>query len=140
MSIVDEYRKALYHFKDLAKQNVTISTDFERPEFGKLLKSMASIAKQNGLEIYSCAEKLDLAPYGITAGKCIDEQYIKTAFGLELDLKKDKNQRAKCGCIQSKDIGAYDTCLHGCRYCYAGSLKSGLKNKEQHLLDSPSCP
>ena len=40
-------------------------------------------------------------------------------WAIEVTHAKDKSQRAPCGCVQSKDIGAYDSCLHGCVYCYA---------------------
>ena len=33
--------------------------------------------------------------------------------------EKDKNQREECGCFESVEVGAYNTCLNGCKYCYA---------------------
>lgn len=76
-----------------------------------------------GLELATCAEKVDLAPFGIKHNRCIDPDLIcrlkPELQPLISDLKTDKGQRALCGCITSKDIGTYNTCPHGCAYCYA---------------------
>lgn len=138
ISIVDAYRKAVSNFRLLAQQGITVQTRLCLEPLAKLITAMAEIAAAHGMEIYSCAEAIDLSPYGVHAGKCIDAQYIRQVFGVTVDDSKDKNQRQQCGCVVSKDIGIYDTCLHGCTYCYAGTRQGGSKNRQQHSPDSPS--
>lgn len=77
------------------------------------------------LELATCAEKVDLSQFGILHNCCIDPDLI-CRLKPELrpyiqNLKPDKGQRALCGCITSKDIGTYNTCPHGCVYCYANT-------------------
>ena len=138
ISLVDSYRKASFQFKQLAKQGIYISEEINLSYLEDLIRTFVKISRQNGLEIFSCAETIDLIPWGVSPGKCIDDQYIEQVFGLKVTSIKDKNQRIECGCVQSKDIGIYDTCLHGCKYCYAGTHSAGLKNYEEHQVDSPS--
>jgi hypothetical protein len=71
------------------------------------------------MEIQSCAETRDLSPFGVKAGKCIDDELISRLFGITVSAAKDPGQRKACRCVESRDIGSYDTCLFGCRYCYA---------------------
>lgn len=137
ISIVDNYRKAEQNFRQLAKQGIAVET-VDIAEIGPLLKEVADIAAKNNMEIYSCAEVLDLTPYGIKPGKCIDDEYISQIFGISVSSQKDKGQRPGCGCVQSKDIGAYDTCLHGCAYCYASTMRMAAKNYKLHDDASPS--
>ena len=72
----------------------------------------------------TCAEEVDLAPFGIEQGCCIDGQLIQSLLGTPLQVAKDKNQRPSYGCMASIDIGTYNTCLHRCTYCYANSSQT----------------
>ncbi|MDR2102487.1 MAG: DUF1848 domain-containing protein, partial [Treponema sp.] len=88
------------------------------PEIRELLRAMARIAAEAGMEIQSCAEEEDLAVLGIRAGACLDGELIRELWGIETG-GKDKNQRPRCRCVPSTDIGSYGPCPAGCVYCYA---------------------
>lgn len=96
------------------------------------------IAKEHSIKLETCAEELDLSPYGIEHARCIDKTLIEELSGKKFNIGKDKNQRKLCDCDESIDIGAYDTCLHGCIYCYANSNISSIKrNVKQYNVNSP---
>ena len=103
-----------------------------------LAKNLSQIAGAYNLILESCAEEIELAEEGIQHGKCIDDKLISRLLGKQLSAKKDKNQRQECGCVTSIDIGAYNTCRHGCKYCYANfSRKTVEKNFLIHDKTSP---
>jgi DNA repair photolyase len=141
ISIVDMYRKTKRRLNALAKQGVSI-TMYNGPserEFEELMRTLARTAHENDMDIVSCAEEIALQSYGIRPGKCIDDEYIKDIFDIDVTHKKDKSQRKDCGCVVSRDIGMYDTCIYGCQYCYAtSSFERAKKNREQHNPASPS--
>jgi hypothetical protein len=69
----------------------------------------------------------------------VDDEYIARVFGLDVTHQKDPSQRQVCGCVISRDIGIYDSCLFGCAYCYATSnFERARANHAQHHPDSPS--
>ena len=104
----------------------------------ELAKKMAIIARDYGFIIESCAEDIDLSQIGINHGKCIDDRLISKLVGSNYKIPKDKNQRDVCGCVESIDIGTYNTCLHACKYCYANySQKAVEKNIKDHDKLSP---
>jgi hypothetical protein len=143
ISIVDIYRKAKKRLGQLREQGIAveeIQPNAVPAEVGELLRQLSETARESGMAIASCAEELDLRPYGIEPGKCIDDDYIAQTFGLRLKSKKDASQRDACGCVASKDIGMYDSCLFGCQYCYATSSFAAAKRNysAEHDDDSPS--
>lgn len=96
------------------------------------------IASANGIEVFSCAEKIDLSGCGIKHGSCIDKSIIEEIIGCKIDVSKDKNQRGECGCVESVDVGIYNTCLNGCKYCYANnSEKMVCNNVKKCDVNSP---
>lgn len=134
ISIVDAYNKVTRQVKKLP---IDLQPS-EEPDYG-FVRQLADNSERNGMEIVSCAEDIDLHPYGIRPGKCIDDELIKEVFGIEVSHKKDPNQRKACGCVVSKDIGMYDTCLFGCVYCYATqSFERAKKRHAEHDPHSPS--
>lgn len=87
-------------------------------------------------QLTTCAEPIDLSSYEIRHNQCIDPELISRLAADDpilqmwlFDATKDKGQRNTCGCILSKDIGQYNTCTHGCLYCYATNTPA-LRNKE----------
>ncbi len=137
ISVVDIYRKAAKRLRLLEKQDIYISEP-DREALGDLMKSISSDAQENGMEIRTCAEASGLAFHGIPSGKCIDDQLIRKVFGLDVTHKKDPSQRAACGCVVSRDMGMYDTCLFGCVYCYATT--SFDRSGERHRKHDPASP
>ena len=114
---------------------------FQEPEEEDMrmaAKGLAQIAAKYGLPLYTCAERVNLEECGIRHGACIDKNKIRQLVGYKLDVKKDRGQRKECGCCESIDIGMYDTCIHGCRYCYAtAGCESARKKQKLHDPESP---
>jgi hypothetical protein len=141
ISIADIYRKAGKRLRQLAQQGVEITGYDGKPSrrFDELVRSLVRIAGENGMHIVSCAETIDLRPYGVRPGKCVDDEYIQRVFGLQVTSQKDPSQREACGCVVSRDIGMYETCLFGCQYCYATtSFERARINYDRHDPHSPS--
>ena len=138
ISIVDVYKKAGKRIDEMSKHGIELKTpDMEM--IADIIPSLCAIAHANGMEVHSCAEDIDLQPYGVRPGKCVDDEYIRKVFDIDVVHKKDPAQREACGCVISRDIGMYDSCLFGCQYCYATSSFALAKaNFEKHDPRSPS--
>jgi hypothetical protein len=118
VSIAHIYRKIQKRIRELENEGIEL-LPANHLVLLQLMTSLAGIAGENGMQIRSCADEMDLQGCGIKPGKCVDDELIAGELGLKLDPGKDTCQRKHCGCVQSKDIGMYDSCLFGCVYCYA---------------------
>ena len=127
ISFLDEYR---------SMKNAFCAPNLQ--EVHALAESFSAIAKAHNLPLFTCAEAYDLQAYGIQHGACIDKAAIEAITGTTITTRPDKNQRPACACAASVDIGVYDTCANGCRYCYATWSHSRI---EQHVArHNPQAP
>jgi len=103
-------------------------------------KKLSALNESWGFQLATCSEPISLEQFGIEHNRCIDSELIKRLVPNDVRLHKflynawtDSGQRKHCGCMLSKDIGAYNTCPHGCAYCYANtSVHSALTNYYNH--------
>ena len=121
ISFVDLYSKIQRNARELDIKQMT------NEEMISLAGEMAQIASKYHLIIETCAEQINLQEVGIQRGSCIDKNLIERISGCKLIAEKDKNQRGECGCIESVEVGSYNTCLNGCKYCYANLNDSKVR-------------
>lgn len=132
ISFVDIYTKI--------RKNMNAINSYSLPEkeLTAFAAQIASIARDQDIKVASCAEAIDLSACGIEHNCCIDKELIEQITGCKIQADKDKNQRKECGCVESIDIGTYNTCRNGCAYCYANySRESVLQNSRLYDVASP---
>jgi len=113
VSFLDRYR----HIDGRLKRH-----GFKEPDEGEIIeiaRNLSGSARRYGLALETCAESVDLGAYGIGHARCVDAALLQQLRRIKIAAEKDRNQRPNCGCAKSVDIGAYNTCGHGCVYCYA---------------------
>ncbi len=113
ISFIDLYRKVRRNFPE--------AREVPRPMALHLGKEMIRIAGQHGMTVRPCAEGDFLAPYGADCSGCMTVEMYERAIGRRLIVPRRKPNRAECACYIACDIGAYDSCPHLCRYCYANN-------------------
>ena len=132
ISFVDTYAK---NKKSMVELGVR---ELDKEQIQEFARQLSQIAMRNHMEIASCAEEIDLEACGIKHNSCIDRELIERIIGCKLNASKDKNQRRECGCIESIEIGTYNTCKNGCRYCYANESDASVWNTcKRYHAESP---
>ena len=107
-------------------------------EMDVLAEGLGAIAQKYGIPIQTCGTNGDFTRYGICASGCMTLDILGKANEIAFKNLKHKGMRQGCHCIESRDIGAYDTCLNGCKYCYAN--KDPHKAVENYNYHDPASP
>ena len=131
LSFINMYKKCEKNMKKIPLKSIDDNIKKQ------LSTSFSKTANSFGISVESCAEVPLLSNSGVKPGKCVDDQLISEIIGKQIEIRKDKSQRHDCRCVTSIDIGSYNTCRHGCKYCYANySEKTVAKNCNTHEVSS----
>lgn len=99
----------------------------------ELAKAFSKIGKENNMTIHSCCEKTYLSEYGLKCNGCMNQEIVEKSINCSLNPPKRKKLREDCNCLMGNDIGAYNTCGHLCKYCYANANKGlVIENMKKH--------
>ena len=130
ISFIDLYEKVKRNFPEVK----AVSTEDQL----YLGKEMIKIARKYGMTVKPCAEGDTLAKFGADCSGCMTISTYETAIGNKLSVPNRKPNRTECACYIACDIGAYDTCMHLCRYCYANNNPKIVEtNRKLHDPNSP---
>ena len=121
VSFLDDYKNVR---KNIAKLKYRNFTEDDYREIGTFF---SRVAKENGMTVQTCFEENNLVEYGFMRGECLSHE-----LAYQLTGKSYSNWKArkgdKCQCVKMVDIGAYNSCNHFCRYCYANFDERQIKN------------
>lgn len=99
---------------------------------------LINIAAEHGMTVKPCGEGDELAVFGADCSGCMTIKTYEKAIGRILIAPWNKPNRKECACYLSCDIGAYDSCRHLCRYCYANNDAAAVAaNYRKHDPQSP---
>lgn len=130
ISFIDLYEKT--------KRNFPEARPVGREDRLTLGKAIIEIGRQYGMTIRPCAEGTELAQYGADCSGCMTVAMYESALGQRLKLPKSAPAREACACYLGGDIGAYNTCGHLCKYCYANYDPAIVRaNMRRHDPASP---
>jgi len=135
ISLTHLYNKTLRNMNAAASQFSFTWNDPPDEQKLRLAAELVQIAKAHRMQLSVCSQR----PYiveGAADARCIDAARLSDVGGKPIDTRL-KDNRKECDCYQSRDIGEYDTCPHGCASCYAvGSQATARRRFSEHDPDS----
>ncbi len=130
ISFIDLYEKVKRNFPEV--KTVPFQAQME------LTRMFVEIGNRYDMTIKPCGESKELEKAGADCSGCMTQKLFEKAVGQNLDLPANPNNRRECACYITGDIGAYNTCGHFCRYCYANADRNAvIQSMKQHDPRSP---
>lgn len=133
--------RCIFSFVEIYKKlqvNMPELIPFSESDMNILAEILGKTAKEFGIRIQTCGTNGDFSRFGIEKSGCATLEILGNANNCGFRNLKHKGLRTGCHCIESRDIGAYDTCLNGCKYCYAN--KNPQKAFENYKFHNPESP
>lgn len=112
VSFIDNYKNVRHNEKILNYR------EFNENDYKMIGTSFSTIAGKHNMTVQTCFEERDLCEYGFIKSDCVPHELIYNLTGKKFPDWYARKER-KCHCVQMVDIGAYNTCKHLCKYCYA---------------------
>lgn len=129
-SFVEMYKKHEVNFPELIP--------FTEEDKDLIAEGIGRIAMKYGFILQTCGPEENYAGYGINTSGCVTLDILGKANNLEFRNLKHKGFRKGCHCMESRDIGALNSCPNGCKYCYAN--KNAELPRENFRLHDPDSP
>ena len=130
ISYIDLYEKTRRNFPE--------AREVSRQEQAELTKYFVSVAGRHGMKVRLCHEDPCLSRYGADVEGCFTKKVLEEAIGERLIERRRPEARQGCNCLLNNDIGAYNSCGHMCRYCYANyDRRLVYENMAKHDPQSP---
>jgi hypothetical protein len=136
VSFASPYRKTQRNLAAAARRHGFAWSDPEPAEKRTLLRRLAAFAGAHGMRLTVCSQPTLIGPESGEA-RCIDADRLADV-AQRVVVAKEKGNRPGCRCALSRDIGAYDSCPHGCVYCYAVANRERAVSR--HREHDPSSP
>lgn len=140
-SLSDYTTEAIISFIDLyekTKRNFPNAKEVTQDERLRIGEEFAKIGEKYNIKVKTCVEGTELERFGIDSSGCMTKEVLEKAINKNLNIPKQKARNGECYCLLNNDIGEYNTCDHGCLYCYANSNKRLVKrNLKLHDPKSP---
>ena len=140
-NLKDSVNNCIFSFVDMYKKldtNMPEIINLKQKDIIEIVKEIGEIGSRNNIKIQTCATKTDYTSYNIEKSGCITLKRLGEVNNINFKTLKHKGIRKNCQCIETRDIGAYNTCPNLCKYCYANNKKRDvMRNYKKHSSKSP---
>ncbi|MDA8231151.1 MAG: DUF1848 domain-containing protein [Magnetospirillum sp.] len=134
VSFANIYRKTARNLAAAARAHHFSWWDPADADKRALAEVLATRAAARGMALTLCSQPDYLVP-GTKAAACVDAgrlEDVAKGWGHPRPVRaRVKGNRPGCLCSESRDIGEYDTCPHGCAYCYAVNSRTLAKRRHR---------